>query len=372
MSRLKTESDYLPTLSGVLKIGDYLEGIGYYTTHTDVSDLLQCGAFTSTSTPDITAIGKIIKRTEGRIDEKLKMSFRPEIIEKEVHNFDPFQQGAYPIRPSKDYIGFVQLHSEKIRKILRLEVYQGDGYVDMASASCTYTPPTIAQTGTFKLTFGVGGLNFELTENTANGFYDHFGQKTTVLEICAAINEIYPSKTAAFTGQSTQKKTLDNRDIADTDKRNISDFFYACPTEDAKSVYISSKLPSDAGTICTLNQLLGTDTTSYSFIDNQTSGRSEEYWVINDEGKIFFRTNYPYHTNHSIRVTYERGRSRVPASIHEATTKLVAAEILVTDDNTILIAETGSNIDITKKHEILTTEANAILDSKKNLIYLLD
>lgn len=366
MSRLKSESDYIPTLTGTLTRGDYEEGIGYYTTHTDVSDLLQCGAFTNSSTPDKAAIGKIIKRTEGRIDDKLKISHRPEIIEKEVHNFDPFQHGAYPVRPSKDYIGFIQLNSEKVRKILRLEVWQGDKYVDLASASCTYTPPSVAISGTFKLTFGVGGLTFELTENTANGFYDHFGQKTTVLEICAAINEVYPSKTASFTGQKNKKQT---RDTADT--RNISDFFYACPTEDGKSVYISSKLPSDAGTISTLSQLIGSDTTSYSFVDNQNSGRTEDYWIINEEGKIFFRTNYPYHTNHSIRVTYERGRSRVPAAIHEATTKLVAAEVLVTDDNTILIAESG-NIDITKKHEILTTEANAILDGKKNLIYLID
>ena len=48
--------------------------------------------------------------------------------------------------------------------------------------------------------------------------------------------------------------------------------------------------------------------------------------------------------------------------------RYVSEGTLVTDDNTILIAETGSNIDITKKHEILTTEANAILDASADLI----
>ena len=90
-----------------------------------------------------------------------------------------------------------------------------------------------------------------------------------------------------------------------------------------------------------------------------------------DEGKLFFRTNYPYLTQHSVRITYIRGSSRIPAAIHEATTKLVAAEILLTDDNTILIAETG-NIDINKKHEILVAEAKEIIDGKKNLVYLID
>ena len=46
--------------------------------------------------------------------------------------------------------------------------------------------------------------------------------------------------------------------------------------------------------------------------------------------------------------------------------------MLVTDDNTILIAETGSNIDLAKKHEILTNEANAILEGKRNLVHLID
>ena len=365
MGKLGSKSDFI-----VGSESNYSLGIGYYTRHFEVSELLQCGEFTDSTTPSRGAVGNIIKRVEGKIDDKLKVSFRPEIIEKEVHDFDPFLMGAYPVTPAKDYVGFIQLNSEKVRKILRLEVWQGNEYVDMASASCIYTPPTTAQTGTYTLRFDIGSpvtVSFTLTENTANGFYDQFGQKTTVLEICAAINEHYPSNTAQFTQQNTQKTTA-----ASTGAGNISDFFYACPTEDGKSVYISSKLPSDAGTICSLIETLGSDTTTYSFTDNETGGRTEEFWSLKDEGKIFSRTNYPHHNKHSIRVAYIRGSSRIPSSIHEATTKLVAAEVLVTDDNTILIAETGSNIDVAKKHEILTTEAKEILDGKRNLVYLIE
>jgi hypothetical protein len=365
MGKLSSKSDYIVGIAA-----SYGTGIGYYTTHTDISDLLQCGAFSTSTTPNIASIGKIIKRVEGKIDDTLKISFRPEIIEKEVHDFDPFHQGAYPIQPWKDYIGFIQLQSEKIRKLLRLEVWQGDTYIDMASASCVYTPPITAQTGTYTLNFNIGTpvtVSFLLTENTPNGFYDQFGQKTTVLELCAAINELYPTETSQFTQQNTQKTTT-----ASTGSGNISDFFYACVNTDGKSVYISSKLPSDAGTICNLIETLGSETNTLSFTDNEIRGRTEEFWTIDNEGKIFFRTNYPYHTKHSIRVSYISGGKRIPSSIHEATTKLVAAEILLSDDNTILIAETGSNIDIAKKHEILTTEANAILLSKRNLVHLID
>ena len=71
-------------------------------------------------------------------------------------------------------------------------------------------------------------------------------------------------------------------------------------------------------------------------------------------------------------MTYVRGKSRVPAEIHEAATKLAAAEILVHDDNTILIAETGSNIDIKTKHEILVKEAEDIIKGKQVLLHLID
>ena len=72
-----SRSDYV-----VGSAANYSNGIGYYTTHTDISDLLQCGAFSNSTTPDISAIGKIIKRVEGKIDDSIKVSHRPEIIEK--------------------------------------------------------------------------------------------------------------------------------------------------------------------------------------------------------------------------------------------------------------------------------------------------
>ena len=363
MGKLGSKSDYVVGTG----MGEYGDGKGYYTTHTDVSDLLQVGAFSSLTTPSDEDVGKIIKRVEGKIDDKLKISFRPEVLEKEVHNFESLLMNAYPLAAYKDYVGFIQLNSEKIMKILRLEAWQGDKYIDMASASLTYTPPAEAQSGTYTLTFNVGGLVFVLTEGTNNGFYDQFGQKTTVLQICSAINEKFPRETAQFTGEVDAKTTASN-----AGGRNISDFFYACPSEDGKSVFISSKLPSDAGTICTVVELLDSTSTTHSFVDNETGGRTQEFWTISDEGKIFFRTNYPYYQNHSLRVTYVRGSSRVPSSIHEAATKLVAAEVLLTDDNTILIAETGANIDVKTKHEILTKEAMEILDGKRNIVFLID
>ena len=75
--------------------------------------------------------------------------------------------------------------------------------------------------------------------------------------------------------------------------------------------------------------------------------------------------------NHSIRVTYVAGDSRVPATIHDAATKFVAAEVIRHDDNSILIAETGSNIDLKTKHDILVKEAEDILKGKQNIVHFI-
>ena len=55
---------------------NYNSGNGYYTTHTDVSNLLQISAFSSSTTPTIAEIGKIIKRVEERIDDTIKQAWK--------------------------------------------------------------------------------------------------------------------------------------------------------------------------------------------------------------------------------------------------------------------------------------------------------
>ena len=371
----KSKSDYIPGAAI-----SYGSGIGYYTTHTDVSDILQIGAFGSAgaSNPDIPMVGKIIKRVEGKIDDKIKGSFRPEIIKREIHSFENWTQAAYPVRPWKDYIGFIQLDSEKVRKIISMEVYQGDDeYKDMAGAMMEYEPPTAAQNGTYTLTLTVGdvgtGFRFVMSKNNAtNGFYDYFGQKTTVKQICSAINEEFPHETARFTNETSAKSIVDQQNSGPI-VRGSSDFFFAMPSDSGTKVKIYSLLPSDAGTICTLEETLGSTTTTTSFDDKETGGRSDgDFWKIDKEGKIFFKHDWPYYANSSIRVTYIRGEDRIPAAIHEAATKLVAAEILLHDDNTILIAETGSNIDLKTKHDTLVEEATKILEGKKRLLHLIE
>lgn len=342
---------------------NYNIGFGYYTTHTDVSNLLQISAFSDSTTPTRAEVGKIIKRVEEKIDDGIKQSYRPIIHKDEYFSFDGWNQGAYPVSTWKDYVGFVQLSQPKVQKIVRLEVWQGNGYKDLASATAKITLPTTVTNSAWKISLTVGTYTFELDE--ATDFFDNFGPKTTASQLVDAINEVFPHKTAKFTGEVAPKSVTANGNA----NVHISDFFYATTdSEDGKSVIISSLLMGEDGSSCGLSSNFGTVS---GFTDNQDQNRMGDYWTIDNEGKIFFKREFPYVQNHSIRVTYVAGDGRVPAPIHEAATKLVAAEVIRHDDNSILIAETGSNIDLKTKHDILLEEANKIIDGKKNLIHFI-
>jgi len=108
------------------------------------------------------------------------------------------------------------------------------------------------------------------------------------------------------------------------------------------------------------------------FTDKNDMRRLGSYWTIGDEGRIFFLQDYPYHTQNSVVVSYIAGSGRVPSAIHEAATKLTCAEILRHDDQTILIAETGGNISIKEKYDILRKEAFEILSGKSDIVYFID
>ena len=82
--------------------------------------------------------------------------------------------------------------------------------------------------------------------------------------------------------------------------------------------------------------------------------------------------DYPYHRDNSVIVSYIAGDRRVPSAIHEATTKLVAAEIIRMDDQSVLIAETGGNITAKEKYDMLRKEAMDTLKGKGDLVYFLD
>lgn len=417
----------------------YSNGRGFYTNATEVANLLQIPAFSSSTYPTLAQIGTIIKRIEGIVDDKVKRSFRPIITKDEYHNFE-FTRG-----PSASnyggYVGFIQLKQMKVRKMISLLLWQGSQYQEVASAQAKVTlKDNFRDLNSIILQLPNSGVSFEMVAENVVGslgndeFCNTFGIKTTAEEIVNVVNEQFPS-TSQYTGASAPKALTSS-------SLSISDFFYASRDKsNGKQINISSLLLSDDGSDCVLKATIkqacttingntnltvadssklavgmtvtgtgisgtitiasitnattvvlsgsatgsGTNTLTFTttdkiptvcdltvFTDKEDMQRLGSYWTINEEGRVFFLRDYPYHKDNSVIATYVAGDNRVPSAIHEATTKLVAAEIIRMDDQSVLLAETGGNMSAKEKYDILRKEAMDTLKGKGDIVYFLD
>jgi len=421
---------------------DYATGSGFYTDKSAVANLLQVPAFTSSTYPSESQVGEIIKRVEGMIDEKVKRSYRPLLYKNEHYNFEFVN---HPMQTYYGgYVGFIQLTTLKLRKVVSLRVWQGNRYIELASAQAQIRLlENYRDIYSIVLQLPNSGTEFEMLSESAIGaslsnseFNNAYGIKTTNDEIVALINEQFPSKTSTFT-KATAAKSLISSSLS------ISDLFYAQKdSEDSTNLLISSLLAGEDGSECkvkiktkqacsagsgtttltvadssklvvgmavsgtniptaaTISSIdsstsitlslattgsvsgdvifIATDTsvptlaTITKFTDKQDLKRLGSFWTIKDEARIFFLRDYPYHTQNSVIISYIAGDSRVPSTIHEAATKLTAAEILRHDDQTILVAETGANISTKEKYDILRKEAMDILSGKGDIVFLVE
>ena len=274
----------------------------------------------------------------------------------------------------------------------------------------------------------------DLTDLANDEFNNTFGIKTTNEEIVSLVNESFPSM-SQFTG-ATAPKSLTSSNLSISDffyaakaksngkqilfssllsgddgadcviKATIKQSCTTVNTSTALTVADSSKLAvgmtvSGTGITGTITISSITDATNVvlsapasasgtnsltftttseiptvctleAFTDKEDLRRLGDFWTINEEGRIFFLKDYPYHRNNSVIVTYIAGNNRVPSAIHEATTKLAASEIIRHDDQSILITESGGNISTKEKYDILRKEAMDILKGKGDLVYFLD
>ena len=357
---------------------NYSTGRGYYTTADKVAELLQIPPFSANTTPMHSEVGEFIKRVEDFIDSKTKTSWRRLLYEKEHHNFT-VGTGHYPVGAWRDYLGFVQLDRHSISKMIRLDIWEGSRWTNIcgAEASVTLNDYTSMVSGTSQINLKLpnNGLVFNLLAGTTNSRFDStYGNKTAAMELVSLINEKYPSGTASLTGATQAKGQTDS-----TGAKQVSDFFYAClDSEDSSKVLISSLLPSDDGANCSIYLNGSSSTTSAhglevsAFTDKEDSGRMNEWWKIGREGRIFFRDKYPYIHLNSVRATYYAGSGTVPAVITDAATKLVACEILRSDDATVLITESGNQISVKEKYELLRTEAMEIVNGKQEGVFLIE
>ena len=314
---------------------DYANGIGFYTDVTRISNLLSVPEFDDSSYPTEGHVGELIRYAEDYIDEYTKDSWRPILVENEYHDFDydMFRMNRATLyNKYTDYVGFIRLNSEHLRKIVRLAVWRGNNWEELASATASVTISDFSNATNITLQLPNSGTTFTLTTGTSTAQWNkNYGNRTAAYELAYLINEQLPVMTSGFTGSSGRKSLTQGSD-------SISDFFYATVEQDNK-VVISSLLLGDDGQNCTITV--------------SGSGLSKE--------------------EHSIRVTYITGGASVPAIITEAATKIVACELMAEDDSTLLLGENAeSGLALADKYTKYKEEIDKILGMKKRLVYFLD
>lgn len=105
-----------------------------YCSVADVEDFLQIAGRTSSTNPSTADIEKLIQRAEKEIDRKTKSSWKANEVINEYYDFSDALISRYRDNPGRfrfyDDRGKIPLRHRNIRRILKLDVWDGSQYID--------------------------------------------------------------------------------------------------------------------------------------------------------------------------------------------------------------------------------------------------
>jgi len=90
-------------------------------------------------------------------------------------------------------------------------------------------------------------------------------------------------------------------------------------------------------------------------------GRLRDWWIDHEMGIVYFNNSYPFFEWNAIKVAYIYGERYVEKAIEDICTKMVAIELLMADDRSVLIPEGTQNIDLASKVQLYQAEIERTL-----------
>jgi len=148
-----------------------------------------------------------------------------------------------------------------------------------------------------------------------------------------------------------------------TDGTNVFRYTGKTATTFTGCVAVSGSLPS-SGTI-----------TQQSFLVDLQGGRGSgdvgrlrDWWIDHEMGIIYFNNSYPFFEWNAIKVAYIYGERYVEKAIEDICTKMVAIELLMADDRSVLIPEGTQNIDLASKVQLYQAEIERTLPKYVELV----
>jgi hypothetical protein len=148
-----------------------------------------------------------------------------------------------------------------------------------------------------------------------------------------------------------------------TDGTNVFRYTGKNATNFTGCVVIEGSLPT-SGTV-TQNSFVVDLQGGSSSGDN---ARLRDWWMDSEIGIIYFNNSYPFFEHNSIKVAYIYGERYLEKAIEEAATKMVAADLLLSDDRSVLIPEGSQNVDLGSKIQLFRKEAEELLARYKEVV----
>jgi hypothetical protein len=388
------------------------------------------------------AVETMILRMQDKIDNLTNNSWRPMLQTAEYLNFDTYK--PYRRRYYTDYVGTVPLLFRNVQQILRLEIWQGQEYREVASAEARLEILDHSGLTTNDYLFlcpgggGVASLQVGASSSTWSADFDGVNaaqqladlinkdlrrKKDSVLfspsfsletaatssgstvanvhhEFMASANADYGNSKLKVTsmnrGEAGETATLGLTNITAMSATNLTDASVTATSGHAGNQTITmadTSALSPYGIICTgtgtavkcayytsktdttLNGVTdlassgllasvsnGTVLTQYRFkIDyfGTTTGdeaRLRDWWCDYDLGIVYFNNTYPYFQWNSVKASYVYGERYVEKAIEDICTKMVAMDLLLSDDRSVLMPEGTQNIDLGAKYQLMKTQ----------------
>jgi hypothetical protein len=116
-----------------------------------------------------------------------------------------------------------------------------------------------------------------------------------------------------------------------------------------------------------LSDITGTLTQNILQVDLQggsSSGdraRLRDYWLDHEMGIVYFNNSYPFFEWNAVKVAYIYGERYVEKAIEDVCTKMVAIELLMSDDRSVLIPEGTQNVDLASKIQLYRQDIDRTL-----------
>jgi hypothetical protein len=96
--------------------------------------------------------------------------------------------------------------------------------------------------------------------------------------------------------------------------------------------------------------------------------RLRDWWIDTQMGIIYFNNSYPFFEWNAIKASYVYGERYVEKAIEDVCTKMVAIELLMSDDRSVLIPEGTQNVDLTSKIQLWQRDIDNTLPRYREVV----